>query len=449
LRVLVIGNGGRECALASSLLVSPKVTRLVITPPNYGVQDPFGRDRVLYGEVGAGDIDGLLALAQRENITLTVVGPEAPLAAGIVDTFRAKGLRVFGPSREAARLEAEKSFAKEFMRRHGLPTGRAQVFTGYEQAKAYLAEVGAPVVIKADGLAAGKGVIICRELGEAEKALHELMVEGKHSGAGRKALIEEYLEGPEISFFCLFDGETAFPFPTCSDYKRLLDGNEGPNTGGMGCMCPSPYATPEVMQEWNERILQPFVEGCRKDGLDYRGVVYFGVMVTADGLKLLEFNVRFGDPEAQAMLPLLQCDLLDVLAAAESRTLDRIKCSFSGEATVTVVMATANYPYGKSEPAPIEGLERIDRFNEPAHPYTNGSIYRQLPRVNVFFAGVSHSTEQVGGEEREVLLATGGRVLAVTARGGDLSEARRLAYEAVGNLHFTGAHFRTDIALLR
>lgn len=449
MRVLVIGNGGREGALASSLLVSPKVTRLVITPPNHGVQNPFGRGRVAFAEVGAEDTAGLVALAKKENITLTVVGPEAPLAAGVVDAFRAEGLRVFGPNREAARLESEKSFAKEFMQRYGIPTARAEAFTGYEQARAYLATVGAPVVIKADGLSAGKGVIVCRELADAEKALRELMVEGKHSGAGRKALVEEYLEGPEISFFCLFDGETALPLPPCSDYKRLLDGNQGPNTGGMGCMCPSPYATPSVIQEWYQRILQPFVEGCRRDGLDYRGVVYFGVMVTDQGLKLLEFNVRFGDPEAQAIVPLLQCDLVDVLAAAESRSLDRMKCSFSGESTVTVVMATANYPYGKSEPAPIEGLERIDRFNEPAHPYTNGSIYRQLPRVNVFFAGVSREVQPVDGEEREVLLATGGRVLAVTARGADLSEARRLAYEAVGNLHFTGAQFRSDIARLR
>jgi len=449
LRVLVIGNGGRECALASSLLVSPKLTRLVITPPNLGVHDPFDRDRVAFCEVAANDIDGLLALAQREGITLTVVGPEAPLAAGIVDRFRAEGLRILGPDREAARLEAEKSYAKEFMRRHGLPTGRAEAFTDYSQAQAHLAEVGAPVVIKADGLAAGKGVIVCRELAEAESALRELMVEGKHSGAGRKVLIEEYLEGPEISFFCMFDGKTALPFPSCSDYKRLKDGNEGPNTGGMGCMCPSPYATPEVTQEWSERILQPFVEGCRKEGLDYRGVVYFGTIVTSDGLKLLEFNVRFGDPEAQAMLPLLQCDLVDLLAAAESRSLGRVKCSFSDETAVTVVMASANYPYGKSDPAPIEGLERIARFNEPEPKITNGSIYRQLPRVNVFFAGVSRGMEQAEGEGREVLLATGGRVLAVTARGGDLSEARRLAYEAVGNLHFAGAQYRTDIALLR
>ncbi len=443
MKILVVGNGGRECAMANALLLSPKVKELCITPANWGVRDPFNGDRVRRADIGALDTENLIKLAKDGGSDLTVVGPEAPLAAGIVDAFREQGLRIVGPDRSAARLEAEKSFAKDFMLRHGIPTGKSEAFTDHEKALKHLDAAAYPLVLKADGLAAGKGVIICPDRDSARTALDQMMIEDKFKGAGKKVLIEECLAGPEISFFCFFDGRTAVPMPPVSDYKRLKDGDEGPNTGGMGCMCPSPYATPEVMAEWREKVLQPFIKGCRQDGFDYRGVIYFGTMVTEDGLKVLEFNVRMGDPEAQAQMPLMQNDFVDVLAAMEAGTLDALRASFSDEATVTVVMATANYPYGSSPPAPIEGLERIARFNNGGGS-ANGSIFRRLPRVSVFFAGVGRQAD-----DDEALLATGGRVLAVTARGDDLSAARRLAYEAVGNIHFEGAQYRTDIALLR
>ncbi len=443
MRILVVGNGGRECAMANALLLSPKVSELCITPANWGVRDPFDENRVRREELNVMDTEGLLRLAVEAGTDLTVVGPEAPLGAGIVDAFRAEGLRIFGPNREAARLESEKSFAKDFMLRHGIPTGQAAIFADYDEALKYLASAEYPIVLKADGLTAGKGVIICPDQAVARTALEQIMVEDKFKGAGKKVLVEEHLTGPEISFLCFFDGQTAVPLPPASDYKRLKDGDEGPNTGGMGCMCPSPYATPEVVSAWEEKVLAPFVEGCRKDGLDYRGVIYFGTIVTKDGLKVLEFNVRMGDPEAQAQMPLLESDLAEVLAAVESGTLAPGQCRFSDGATVTVVLASANYPYGSSPPTPIEGLERIAQFNTGDDSISDGTAHR-LPRVNVFFAGVSKS-----GEEPDTLLASGGRVLAVTARGRHLSEARRLAYEAVGNLHFTGAQYRTDIALLR
>jgi len=468
LKVLVIGNGGRECAIANTLLVSPKVTRLYITPENYGVWDPFGRGRVYLRDIPVSDLDSLARFASGEEVNLTVVGPEAPMAEGIVDKFREHGLRIVGPNHEAAQLEASKSFAKDFCERYGIPTGRAEVFDDYDEASAHLKKTEYPSVLKADGLAAGKGVIVCNDFDHAKEALDRLMVKDVFKGAGKRVLIEEYLEGNEISFFCFFDGREVMMIPPVSDYKRLHDGGEGPNTGGMGCMAPSPYATPEVVAEWKGKILQPFVAGCRSEGFDYRGVIYFGTIVTADGVKLLEFNVRMGDPEAQATLPLLTGDLMDILVAVESGTLGRVKPAFSDESTVTVVMASKNYPYGSSPPAKIEGLRRVSQFYKIHEEFTNGTIYRRLPSVNVFFAGVSKGSAFVPaeepedetdigrdvartlrrGEERAEFYATGGRVLGVTARGESLSAARKLAYEVVGNIHFDGAHYRTDIGKL-
>ncbi|OPX23727.1 MAG: hypothetical protein B1H03_00905 [Planctomycetales bacterium 4484_113] len=468
MKVLVIGNGGRECAIANTLLVSPKVTRLYITPENYGVWDPFGRGRVYLKSIPATDIDALPRFASQEEVNLTVVGPEAPLAAGIVDRFRNQGLRIVGPDREAAQLEASKSFAKRFCQRYGIPTGKAELFSDYEKAVAYLKNTDYPTVIKADGLAAGKGVIVCKDFEHAQEALDRLMIKDVFKGAGKHVLVEEYLEGHEISFFCFFDGREAVMIPPVSDYKQLKDGGEGPNTGGMGCMAPTPYATPEVVEEWKTHILTPFIAGCQSEGFDYRGVIYFGTIVTEDGLKLLEFNVRMGDPEAQATMPLLTGDLMDIMVAMESGTLNRIESAFSDEATVTVVVASKNYPYGKSAPARIEGLERVSQFYKLREEFTDGTIYRRLPAVNVFFAGVSKGSSFVPveeaedesdigrdvartlrrGEERAEFFATGGRVLSITARGDNLSAARKLAYEVVGNIHFDGMHYRTDIAKL-
>lgn len=468
MKILVVGNGGREAAIANALLLSPKVSRLFITPENFSVIDRFERGRVFFKDIPATDIPALLKFALSEEIHLTVVGPEAPLALGIVDAFRAEGLRIIGPDKRSAQLEASKSFAKSFMKKYGIPTARAEVFSEFDSALRYLEAASYPIVVKADGLAAGKGAIVCADKEHAREALDQLMVKDVFKGAGKIVLIEECLVGKEISFFCFFDGKTTLEMPPVSDYKRLRDGDEGPNTGGMGCICPSPYATPEIIEEWREKIVAPFVRGCQEEGFDYRGIIYFGTIVAEDGLKVLEFNVRHGDPEAQAVIPLLLGDLLNILLAVESGRLSNVEAKFSDEATVTVVLASKNYPFGSSPPARVEGLERIASFNEEADEFPNGSIYRRLPRVNVFFAGVTKCTEFVPesishaegvgedvmrslrpGQEREGFIASGGRILSISARGKDLSEARRLAYEVVGNIHFDGMQFRTDIGKLR
>ncbi len=468
MRILVVGNGGRESAIANTLLVSPKVSRLYITPENFSVIDPFGRERVFLKDIPSTDIDALLKFALSEEIHLTVVGPEAPLALGIVDAFRSEGLRIIGPDKRAAQLEASKSFAKSFMKKYNIPTAEAKVFTDFQSAENYLKTCHYPTVLKADGLAAGKGVIICQDFEHAKEALDQLMIKDVFKGAGKKVLVEEFLEGKEISFFCFIDGREILETPPVSDYKRLKDGDEGPNTGGMGCICPSPYATEKVIKEWREKIVAPFLVGCQREGFDYRGFIYFGVVVTNDGLKVLEFNVRQGDPEAQAVMPLLLGDLLEILLAVESCRLRRAEAKFSPESTVTVVLASKNYPFGSSPPARIEGLERVASFNEVADEWPDGTIYRRLPRVNVFFAGVTKCTSFIPtgvseaegicadvarslrpGEERAEYFATGGRILSVTARGKDLCEARRLAYEVVSNIHFEGMQFRTDVGKLR
>ncbi len=468
MRILVVGNGGRESALANTLLVSPKVTRLYITPENFSVIDPFDRGRVYMRDIPATDTEALLKFALSEEIHLTVVGPEAPLALGIVDAFRAEGLRIIGPDKRAAKLESSKTFAKNFMEKYRIPTARAKSFSKYEDALKYVTGSTFPVVIKADGLAAGKGVVICEDFEHAKEALEQMMVKDVFKGAGKQVLVEDYLAGKEISFFCLFDGKDILEMPPVSDYKRLRDNDEGPNTGGMGCVCPSPYATPEVIEEWRVKIVGPFVSGCLAEGFDYRGFIYFGTIVTDEGLKVLEFNVRHGDPEAQAVMPVLLGDLLELLLAVESGRLAKASAKFSDEATVTVVLASKNYPYASSTPARIEGLERVYESQLEGDEFPNGTIYRRLPRVNAFFAGVTKCTsfvpeevssaEGVGesvarslrpGSERAEFIASGGRILSITARGKDLSDARRLAYEVVGNIHFDGMQFRTDIGKLR
>ncbi len=472
MKVLVVGNGGRECAIANALLVSPKVTELYITPPNYGVVDPFKRGRVYLCNIGATEIDKLVSFAQKEQIHLSVVGPEAPLAAGIVDEFRSRGLRIIGADKASSQLEASKSFAKSFMLKYGIPTAPYEVFDSAEEALKHLESASYPLVVKADGLAAGKGAIICKSSSDAQDAIDKLMIQDIFKGAGKKVLVEELLKGREVSFFCFFDGEHTVEMPPVTDYKRLKDNDEGPNTGGMGCICPSPFATPDVISDFRRRILEPFIKGCQDEGFDFRGIIYFGTIITNEGIKVLEFNVRHGDPEAQGVMPLLMCDLLDILLAVENRSLDKVEAKFSDEATVTVILASRNYPFGKSPPARIEGLERISSFNVEEDEYLNGTIYRRLPRVNVFFAGVSRKERKKEGQKPEnkaqdqptldvvkvervdeaedvEYFATGGRVLAITARGKDLSDARRLAYEALGNIHFEGMQYRTDIGKLR
>jgi phosphoribosylamine--glycine ligase len=456
MNILLIGAGGRECALGCSLLLSRAVESLTVTPANFGVVDPQGGGRLRLEHVKAGDIPGLVALADEIKPDLTVVGPEDPLVAGIVDALHAKGRRILGPAASAARLEGSKNFAKEFMRRWGIPTADFRHFDDFQQAFDYAGACNYPLVVKADGLAAGKGVRIAKSPEEAQEFIADYMVKDVFAGAGKRVVLEECLCGPEISFLCLFDGETAVAMPPASDYKRLLDGDGGPNTGGMGSICPTPYATPAIVAEFKENILARFVRGAKEGRFDYRGVIYFGAIATPDGLKVLEFNVRFGDPETQVILPLLKSDLADALAKCADGKLAEAEVEFTDEACVGVVLASKNYPVSSSPPATIHGLEKMSAFNAEPEP-------GRLPRVSVFFAGVSKGKaartpreheesaleSKMTSDETDVLQATGGRVLNVVARAKDLSAARRLAYEAVTNIRFDGMQFRTDIGKIQ
>lgn len=449
-RIMVVGNGGRECALASALLASEQVERLYITPPNWGVVDPQGGSRVGVLNLRADDVPGLVVAAKAERIDLVVIGPEVPLVAGLADALRAAGIPALGPGAEAARLEGSKEFAKDFMRRHGIQTADYMTFDRIDALMSYLAVVDGPCVLKADGLAAGKGVIVCQSRSEAEVAAQRMLVKHEFGEAGARVVVEQLLTGPELSFTCLVAGGQAQLLGVSTDYKRLLDGQQGPNTGGMGNICPTPYATPEALAEFDARILKPMVAGLAADGLDYRGFLFIGVMLTDTGLKVLEFNVRLGDPEAQVVLPLLDADWPAVFGGAAAGLLTPEAVKVRPESCVAVVLASGNYPYGKSEPAEIEGLERV---------HARGLLDGGNPAVRIYFAGVdragasaaldagqSYTTYFSGPPAR--FMATGGRVLAVSARGVDLSRARRLAYEVAGNLRFEGVHFRTDIGKL-
>ena len=353
---------------------------------------------------------------------MTIVGPEAPLVAGLVDAFSEAGLRAFGPTAGAAQLEGSKAFAKRFMIEEGIPTGMGAIFRDYETALSYLRQQEAPIVVKASGLAAGKGVAVCPSLAEAEAALHKTMVERAFGTAGDEVLIEECLMGEEASLLAFSDGNTVVPMVPARDYKRAHDGDQGPNTGGMGCYAPSPYLPPAVVDEVLERVLQPAVDGMRRRGMPYVGVLYAGLMLTGDGPRVLEFNCRFGDPEAQVILPLLESDLVDVLVACLEGRLDEIEVAWRSEHTVCVVKASGGYPIDYAVGKPIVGVEKADA----------------LPHTVVFQAG----TEQKDGR----LLTAGGRVLSVTAVAQTLEEARERAYTGLERIHFEGAQYRSDIA---
>lgn len=467
-RILVVGNGGRECALSCALLLSPRVEALYISPANWGVVDPYadrGGSRVQALDIKVGDHAALAQAARDYAIDLAVVGPEQPLVDGVADELRAAGIPVMGPGREAARLEGSKLFAKQFMQRHGIPTGGFESFTDYGSLKSHLEQLDGPCVLKADGLAAGKGVIVCSGREEALAGAKRIMDDREFGSAGDLALVEERLYGDEISFTCLVSGTEARLLLASTDYKPLLDGNEGPNTGGMGNICPTPFATPEVIAEFEEKILKPFSAGLKADGLDYRGFLFIGTMLNEQGLKVLEFNVRIGDPEAQVVLPMVEADWPRLLAGIAAGELDTAGITIRPGACVAVCVATANYPYGKSEPAVIEGLDRVHNRGllTPAPDSPPGAP----PPVSIYFAGVSAEAaneaaagdDNTGAEQpygnyysnlgQRRYLATGGRVLAVSAYGADLSDARRLAYEVLGNLRFDGMKYRSDIGKLR
>lgn len=417
MRILIVGNGGREHAIAWKLSQSPRVQQLYVAPGNAGTNLVHKCQNV---DIDVMEFAALRDLVQREAIDLTVVGPEIPLVGGIVDDFTSHGLRIFGPSAAAARLEGSKAFTKEFLQRHNIPTARAAIFSDFDQAMRYLREQDDPPVVKASGLAAGKGVILTDTMAGAAGVIQDMMLNDRFGESGTTVVLEERMSGPELSVFAICDGTNALIIPTAQDHKRLLDGDYGPNTGGMGAFSPSPLATPELMERIEREIIQPTLAGAAAEGMPYKGILYAGLMLTEDGPKVIEFNCRFGDPEAQAILPRLESDLLDLIEGVVDGTLATIAPTWSAEAAMTVVMASRGYPGEYETGVPITGIDAAEASG-----------------ATVFHAGTKTIDDR--------LVTTGGRVLAITALGQDLRMAAVNAYHAVKQIHFNGAHYRKDI----
>ena len=415
MKLLVIGSGGREHALAWKLARAPRVSQVFVAPGNGGTMVEDGVKNLPVTEIGT-----LVEFARREDIALTVVGPEAPLSEGVVDAFRKAGLRIFGPDRAAAQLESSKDFAKQFMVRHGIPTARYQTFTDATAAHAYLDAEGSPIVIKADGLAAGKGVVVAQTLAEAHAAVEAMLADNAMGQAGARVVIEECLQGEEASFIVMADGSPVLPLASSQDHKRLLDDDAGPNTGGMGAYSPAPVVTPELHARIMREIIQPTVAGMAKDGLPYTGFLYAGVMVDGAGNpKVLEFNCRLGDPEAQPLLMRLKSDLTELVEAALDARLDQVEAQWDRRVALAVVLAAGGYPENPRKGDEITGLPAPQ---EDAH---------------VFHA----ATRREDGR----LYTAGGRVLAVTALGDSVRMAQKRAYELVQGIHFAGMQYRHDI----
>jgi phosphoribosylamine---glycine ligase len=417
-RLLVIGSGAREHALARQLARDPLVSDLIGVPGNPGI----GRHaRLLNADIG--DPAALLELATRERVDLTVVGPELPLARGVADVFRRAGHALVGPSRAAARLETSKVFAKDFMARWQVPTARYRVVTQAVEALSIVAsgDLGFPLVVKADGLAAGKGVVVAADRAEADAAVRAAMVERQFGDAGTRVVLEEFMAGREASFFVLCDGEAALPLTSAQDHKRIFDGDRGPNTGGMGAFAPSPLVTPDVERQVLQQIVQPVLEGLRREGEEYCGFLYVGLMLTAEGPRVVEFNVRFGDPEAQVVIPMIEGGLAALLHAAASRALSQARVRFSGAPHVGVVLASAGYPGEPATGQIISGIEEAEA----------------LPGVTVFHAGTARRDG--------ALVTSGGRVLTVVGRGAHYEEAIERAYAGVSRISFEGMQYRRDI----
>ena len=414
MKVLILGSGGREHALAWKLRQSKRVSALYCAPGNGGISQIATCVPIPLGDTGR-----LVEFAKSEGINLTVVGPDDALADGIVDLFVSAGLRIFGPPQAAARLESSKVFAKEFMQRHGIPTARSGHFTDSTEAKEFASQMSLPVVVKADGLALGKGVIIAQTHKEAAAAIAEIMEERKFGAAGNAVVIEEFLEGPECSIHALVDGTHYLLFPSAQDHKRALDGDKGLNTGGMGTYSPVPQVTPEVENTVRAEVLDRFLSGIQKENIPYRGMLFPGLILTADGPKVLEFNCRFGDPETQVLMARLESDLLDLLEATIDGTLSLQSPQWKSGSAVCVIAASGGYPGYYAKGKPIDGLQEASQ----------GAV--------VFHAG---TRSQSGA-----FSTSGGRVLGVTATGGTLSEARDKAYAALGHIHFEGMQFRRDI----
>ena len=419
MNLLVIGAGGREHALAWKLAQSPRVARVYVAPGNAGTAREDGLVNVPF----EGN-DGLVAFAQRSDIALTVVGPEAPLAAGVVDAFRAAKLPIFGPTRAAAQLESSKDFAKAFMLRHRIPTARYATFTDAAAARAHVEREGAPIVVKADGLAAGKGVVVAGTVAQAHAAIDAMLVGNAMGEAGARVVIEECLTGEEASFIVMADGRHVLPLATSQDHKRLQDGDRGPNTGGMGAYSPAPVVTPAVHARLMREVILPTVQGMADEGTPYAGFLYAGVMIDADGNpRVLEFNCRLGDPETQPILMRLRSDLVDLVEHAVEGTLDRAEAEWDRRAALGVVLAAGGYPDAPERGQPIEGLDAVTADTHPD--------------VHVFHAGTKLDGDTV--------TTSGGRVLCVTALGDSLKQAQRAAYAAIPAIRFPGMQFRRDI----
>ncbi len=416
MRVLVIGGGGREHALVWKLAASPRVEKIYCAPGNPGIG---GLAECV--DIDVTDNTALVTFAWERKIDLTVVGPEAPLANGVVDVFAAHGLKIFGPTQAAARIEGSKAFAKDLMRKYGIPTAGYGVFTDPAAAKAYIKEQGAPIVVKADGLAAGKGVVVAMTEGDALAAVDMIMTDAVFGTAGAQVVVEEFMQGEEASLLAFTDGKTVVPMVSAQDHKRVFDDDRGPNTGGMGAYAPAPVVTPAVLERVMKEILQPAVDAMRAEGCPYVGCLYAGLMITAAGPKVVEFNARFGDPETQVVLPLLDSDLPTVLEACVDGTLDKTAVDWKDEAAVCVVMAAGGYPGEYCKGEAISGLEGAA---------SAGAV--------VFHAG----TALKGGR----IVTNGGRVLGVTAMDKDVLRAIKKAYDAVDSIGFAGAHWRRDIA---
>ncbi len=415
MKILIIGGGGREHALAWKIAQSPKVTALFCAPGNPGTAQV-----AINLDIPADDIDRLLVFALEQSIDLTVVGPEQPLVLGLADWFQDNDLKVFGPSAKAAQLEGSKAFSKDLMQKYGIPTAAYAAFDNADAARAYLKGKG-PQVVKADGLAAGKGVFVCADEAEAAEAIGQIMKDKIFGESGNRIIIEERLQGQEVSLLAFTDGISVLPMEAAQDHKPAFDGDTGPNTGGMGAYSPALIFTPEFKQEVIQRVLVPAVNGMRAEGIPYQGVLYAGLMITDKGPMTLEFNARFGDPETQPLMMRMQSDIVPILEACADGTLDTCSLEWKPEAAVCVVMASEGYPGAYEKGRPIQGLEQANA----------------LSGVTVFHAG----TKQQG----EHIVTSGGRVLGVTALGGTVQKAIATAYQAVGKIQWPGAHYRTDI----
>ena len=425
MKLLVIGSGGREHALVWKLAQSPHATQLWCAPGNAGIaQERLVKNSapVECVSIGAEDLPKLLAFVQEKKADLTVVGPDNPLALGIVDLFQKNGLRIWGPNQKAAQFESSKVFSQNFMEKYGIPTARAGTFSVAGPAKAFAASLEGKCAVKADGLALGKGVLICTNVAEANKAIDEILVSKAFGAAGAKIVIQEFLEGVEISLHALCDGKTAKLFPTSQDHKRALDGDQGLNTGGMGAYSPTPFLGDSELKKVGGQILDPFMRGCAAEGIDFHGILYPGIMLTKAGPKILEFNARFGDPETQVYLTRLENDLVELLDASVNGTLGKMELKWNPMSSVCVVMASGGYPGSYAKGKPILGLAEAAK----------------LPNTKVFHAGTALKDGQI--------TTNGGRVLGVTALGKDLKSAQAAAYAAVEKIHFDGAQFRRDIA---